>query len=130
MLRVVDHVAAHADRTPDAVAITCRGEATTYGLLMKRVNAIAHVLQQQGIRKGDYVGIMLERCAVAGALHVLAASGRHFTMFPVERLARCVVTASARAHRTRPTYCIVLWGVRCACAQLGHVRSQILPLRP
>jgi AMP-binding enzyme len=61
--RVVDHVAEHAAHTPKAVAISCQGEATTYGQLMARVDAIAHVLHQQGIKKGDYVGIMLERCA-------------------------------------------------------------------
>ena len=63
MARVVDHVAEHAAHTPDAVAVSCRGEETTYAQLTTRVNAIAHVLHQQGIGKGDYVGIMLERCA-------------------------------------------------------------------
>lgn len=81
MARVVDHVAEHAAHTPDAVAVSCQGEETTYSQLIARVNAIAHVLHQQGIGKGDYVGIMLQRCAhgFARARHRRRSLYRHMT---------------------------------------------------
>lgn len=66
MMRVVDHVAEHAKSQPERVAVTCRGD-TTYAQLASRMDAIAHVLQQQDVKKGEYVGVMLERCAPCGS---------------------------------------------------------------
>jgi amino acid adenylation domain-containing protein len=53
---------------PDRVAIRCRGQNLTYGDLEQRSNALANTLIDLGVRKGDRVGILLNKsleCAVA-----------------------------------------------------------------
>src|SRR5690554_1869158 len=49
-----------AERNPDAVFLRYEHEAYTYGQFNAWVNQLAHALQQQGIGKGDCVGVMLE----------------------------------------------------------------------
>lgn len=98
MKRVVDHVADHAARTPKAVAISCQGEDTTYEQLMARVDAIAHVLHQQGVSKGDYVGVMLERCAQS----CVRDAGRLARLFLLETPAVLVVTLQGARERLSP----------------------------
>jgi acyl-coenzyme A synthetase/AMP-(fatty) acid ligase len=72
-MRVVHEVAKHAVASPHAIAVSSAVEtAVTYGQLMASVNAVAHMLRQQDVGKGDYVGIMLERCVVtwnASSIH-------------------------------------------------------------
>ena len=60
-MRVVDHVLLHARDSPGAVAVSCQGQDTTYSELAAQVKQISGLLVQQGVTKGQYVGIMLER---------------------------------------------------------------------
>ena len=60
-------------RTPDAVALVYEEEQLTYAQLNARANQLAHHLMRQGVRAGEYVGVLLERSVelVIGELAVL-----------------------------------------------------------
>jgi len=49
----------HAERQPDAPAVTCNGETITYGELNRRSNRIARGLQALGVKQGDLVTVGL-----------------------------------------------------------------------
>ncbi|MGA0708929.1 MAG: class I adenylate-forming enzyme family protein [Steroidobacteraceae bacterium] len=53
---------ANALRLPGKVALTCDGEARTYGELAARVARIAGAAQKSGLRKGDRVALLAPNC--------------------------------------------------------------------
>ena len=86
--RLVSSVAA---RVPDRNAVRCGDEVLTYADLDLRSNALAARLQAAGVKRGDLVGIHLERsCAtVTGLLAILKCGAAYVPMdpaFPAERL--------------------------------------------
>jgi amino acid adenylation domain-containing protein len=50
-----------AQRRPEGLAIRCRGESLTYGQLSARVKGLAHVLRENGVRRGDRVAVLLPK---------------------------------------------------------------------
>ena len=48
-----------AERSPERPAVRCRDEQLDYGELAARANALAHVLTELGVRRGDRVGIQV-----------------------------------------------------------------------
>ena len=54
-------IEAQARRTPDAAAVSARGEALTYAELDARANRLARRLIRAGVRRGDVVAISMER---------------------------------------------------------------------
>jgi len=56
--QAVDRV---AERTPDSVALVCRGDELTYGELYRRANALAHRLVSLGVARGDRIGIYADK---------------------------------------------------------------------
>ena len=106
---------AQAARTPDAAALSWRGETWTYGELDARANRIAHALRRRGVGPESRVGICLPRTPelVAAMLGVLAAGGAYVPLdpaYPRERLGymledagiALVLTESALADRLPP----------------------------
>lgn len=55
---VLDHPRKWAAWTPDAPALTFRGETLTYGSLHRRVDALARALADRGLVRGDRVAIL------------------------------------------------------------------------
>ena len=91
-------VSSIAARVPQKTAVRCGDSALTYAQLEQRSNAIAARLQASGIRRGDLVGIHLERSTdmVAGLLGILKCGAAYVPMdpaFPAERLAFMVEDA-------------------------------------
>ena len=71
---VTEIVRAHARETPDAVAVTHDGQATTYRELVRRTNRLARELQARGAGPGKRVAVRLRGSdVVAGALAVLTS---------------------------------------------------------
>ncbi|MGB0524987.1 MAG: amino acid adenylation domain-containing protein, partial [Flammeovirgaceae bacterium] len=50
-----------AAKSPDATALYFQNEAVSYHEFHRKVNQFAHYLKKQGVKKGDKVGICLER---------------------------------------------------------------------
>ncbi|HEX8276287.1 MAG TPA: amino acid adenylation domain-containing protein, partial [Longimicrobiaceae bacterium] len=82
--RVHDLFAAQAARTPDAVAVSWRGETTTYAELERRANRLAHALRRRGVGPESRVGVCMGRTPelLAALLGVLKAGGAYVPLDP------------------------------------------------
>ncbi|WP_331876217.1 amino acid adenylation domain-containing protein, partial [Longimicrobium sp.] len=110
--RVHDLFRVQAARTPEAIALSWRGERWTYAELERRANQIANALRRRGVGPEVRVGICLPRTPdlVAAMLGVLGAGGAYVPLdpaYPRERLGymaedaaiTLVITDSAVADR-------------------------------
>ncbi|MCX4539171.1 non-ribosomal peptide synthetase [Streptomyces sp. NBC_01565] len=84
--------AAWARRTPDAPALTFRGEHLGYAELDRRSNRVAHFLRSLGVGPNVMVGLGVERSPdlVIGILGILKAGGCYVPLdpaYPSDRLA-------------------------------------------
>jgi amino acid adenylation domain-containing protein len=80
-----------AARVPEKTAVRCGEAAISYAALEERAQAIAARLQSAGVKRGDLVGIHLQRSLdmVAGVLAILKCGAAYVPMdpaFPAERL--------------------------------------------
>ncbi|MBT8086852.1 MAG: amino acid adenylation domain-containing protein [Gammaproteobacteria bacterium] len=65
-----------ADRRPDSAAIRCRGVELSYAQLAEQSNRVAHYLVEQGVRRGDRVGVLMNKCVeCAVAIHGIMKAG-------------------------------------------------------
>ncbi len=104
--------AAHAARTPDALAVTCGDRRLTYGELDARANQLAHYLQRLGVGPDVCVGLYVERSPelIVGVLGILKAGGAYVPLdpsYPAERLrymladAQVSVVLTTQEQRTK-----------------------------
>ncbi|HET7459775.1 MAG TPA: amino acid adenylation domain-containing protein, partial [Longimicrobium sp.] len=99
---------AQAARTPEAVALSRRGERVTYAQLEARANQISHALRRRGVGPEVRVGICLPRTAdlVAAMLGVLGAGGAYVPLdpaYPRERLGYMLEDAAVALVLTEST---------------------------
>jgi amino acid adenylation domain-containing protein len=85
-------VAAHAQRIPDAIALTFEGRSLTYKELDQRARKLGAYLQKLDVGPDTLVGLCTERSMemIVGILGVLKAGGAYVPLdptYPVERLA-------------------------------------------
>jgi amino acid adenylation domain-containing protein len=83
---------AHADRTPDAVAVVSGGRSLTYRELDRRANQLAHALRKRGVEPDVLVGLCVNRTPdmIVALLGILKAGGAFVPLdadYPAERLA-------------------------------------------
>jgi amino acid adenylation domain-containing protein len=95
---LVDLIAAHAARTPDALAVQDAQGRLSYAELEARASAIAGCLAELGARPGTFVGVCLERSTdtVAALLGVLKTGAAYIPLdpaYPTQRLALMVEDA-------------------------------------
>ena len=101
-----------ADIRPDGVALVCADQRMTYGELERRANQLARFLRSRGVRRGDRVGLWLERSldVYVALLGILKAGAVYVPLdpdSPPERAgyilsdceARTLVTNSGFANR-------------------------------
>ncbi|MBT7758410.1 MAG: long-chain fatty acid--CoA ligase, partial [Rhodospirillaceae bacterium] len=55
--------ATQAQRWPDDIALVCCDDQLTYSQLNDRVNRLAHVMGERGVKHGDRVGLLAHNCA-------------------------------------------------------------------
>ncbi|AMO24136.1 hypothetical protein GCM10027034_16970 [Ramlibacter solisilvae] len=94
-------IAAQAARTPEAIALRCQGEALSYRSLDERATALAMRLAGRGVRRGDIVGLCLERSPelVVSLLAVMKAGAAYLPLdpeYPAERIAFMVQDSGTR----------------------------------
>lgn len=92
--------ARQANRTPDALAVTCAGQALTYQELDRQANRLAHHLIRSGVGPDTLVGLCLDRSLemVVAILAVLKAGGAYLPIdlsYPADRLAFMLEDARA-----------------------------------
>ncbi len=97
---VVRRFAARAERTPDAVAVTCGPESCTYAQLNARANQLAHHLIALGVGSNVLVGLYMDRSLdlIVAILGILKAGGAYVPLdpaYPAERLAFMLEDARA-----------------------------------
>ncbi|CQD22139.1 linear gramicidin synthetase subunit D [Mycobacterium lentiflavum] len=80
----------HAQRTPDAVAITDAGRSLSYRELDRSANRLAHLLAARGAGPGQYVALLFSRSAdaVVAMLAVLKTGAAYLPMDPAHPNAR------------------------------------------
>ncbi|MFQ2879968.1 AMP-binding protein, partial [Mycobacterium sp. MS3] len=81
---------AQAQRTPDAVAVTCEGRSMTYRELDEAANRLARLLAGHGAGPGRYVALLMERSieAVVAILAVLKTGAAYLAIDPAYPQAR------------------------------------------
>jgi amino acid adenylation domain-containing protein len=87
--------------TPDAVAMEWLGQTLTYAELNERTNKLARQLVNQGVRCGEFVPIVMPRCAdsVMAQIAVLKSGGAYVPLepnLPIERLLYLFADCGAR----------------------------------
>jgi amino acid adenylation domain-containing protein len=118
-----------AARTPARRAAACGNEAWTYAELDREANRLAHHLLDRGARRGDYIGICLDRSVemLCSLLAVMKMGGVYVPLdprFPVDRLEYMANDASLAAiithDRTEDTF-----PMRTRCIHLNRERDEI-----
>ncbi|MEU4406357.1 amino acid adenylation domain-containing protein [Streptosporangium sp. NPDC023963] len=99
-------VEAQVARSPDAPAVTFRGESLTYRELDERAAGVARVLRGSGAGPGSLVAVCAERSAelVAGLLGVLKTGAAYVPLdpdYPADRLAFMLSDAGAAVVLTQ-----------------------------
>ncbi len=51
-----------AERNPEKIAVWTRGRSLTYRELQEQSNQLAHLLRENGVKRGDRVGIYFPKC--------------------------------------------------------------------
>ncbi len=97
-----------ADLQPAAPAAICGGETVTYGELEARANRLAHRLRALGVRRGDPVGLWMERSLdlVAAVLGILKSGGLYVPLdsaWPAERVEAILAATGARVLLAGPS---------------------------
>jgi amino acid adenylation domain-containing protein/non-ribosomal peptide synthase protein (TIGR01720 family) len=87
---VHDRFAAQAQRTPDAIAVTCAGQHLTYAALNARANQLARLLRARGAGPDTLVALRLPRTLdlVVAILAVLKAGAAYLPIEPATPPAR------------------------------------------
>jgi amino acid adenylation domain-containing protein len=72
------------DRYPESIAVTGERGQLTYRALDQRANQIAHALRSAGVRRGDVVGLFLDRGPdlVCGLMGILKAGAAFMALDP------------------------------------------------
>lgn len=94
-------VAARANEAPDRTAVRCAGRSLTYGELEERANRLASRLLESGLRKGDAVGVCMDRSEqfLVALLAVFKSGGVYVPVdpaYPAERIGHMIAKADMR----------------------------------
>jgi amino acid adenylation domain-containing protein len=118
-------ITAQVETRPNAIAIVCGHERLTYEGLERRSNRLAHLLTENGCRRGDRVALLMPKIpeAIIGMLGVLKAGATYVPLDPAgppTRLARMLEVSECRcvlaAGTVGPMLCDMLAAAKLAAA--------------
>lgn len=97
-----------AERFPDKEAFRINGQGITYADLVQRANALAHTLQDQGVKRWDRVGIYLDKSLESAiAIYGIWKAGAAYVPLdpqaPLSRLAFVIQDCAIRHVVTEAT---------------------------
>lgn len=97
-----------AGRVPEKVAFRFEDKSITYSALLRQANGLARVLVQQGVRKGDRVGLYLSKSLESAiAIYGIWKAGAAYVPLdpfaPVSRLAFIIQNCDIRCLVTQPS---------------------------
>ena len=97
-----------SSRVPDRQAFRCDGQAITYAELLRRANGLAHWLVDNGVKRGDRVGIYLSKSlesaiSIYGIWKAGAAYVPLDTAAPISRTAYVINHCGIRHLITQPS---------------------------
>ncbi len=80
-----------AEFRPDSIAVMCEGTGITYNELNEKANKLARLLQNEGIKREEPVGIMVHKSIemIIGMLGILKAGGAYVPVdpdYPADRI--------------------------------------------
>lgn len=92
---LVSLLEAQVRQRPDSPAVAFEGERLTYAELDRKANQVAHLLVRQGVRVGQFVGLLSDRHLhlAVGLVGILKAGAAYLPLeadYPVSRLAHMV----------------------------------------
>ncbi|CAL9567112.1 amino acid adenylation domain-containing protein [Streptomyces sp. enrichment culture] len=129
-----DLLAERAARHPDDLAVVSDREELTFAALTDRAARFAAYLLRRGLRRGESVGVCLERGAdqVAALLGIMQAGGVYLPLdpgYPAERLAYVVDDSGVRTVLTHTDTAAVLPDT-VERIRVDQVRDEILACEP
>lgn len=94
-LVIPDYLELHARQQPESPALVCRGESLSYRELASRSRRLANCLLDNGVRRGDRIGIHMDKALELGvALHGIMRAGAAYVPLdpaaPPERVAQMI----------------------------------------
>lgn len=115
-----------ASRDPGRVAIVSREARWTYAELNARANRIARLLARLGVRRGDLVGVLMNRCpdAIACLLAILKAGAAYVPIepaYPDARVSYILSQLRIRVLLSGSSQLPRLAGIASALPHLEHV---------
>jgi amino acid adenylation domain-containing protein len=120
---------AQVAETPEATALTCKGEQVSYAELNRRANQLAHYLQGLGVGPEVTVGLCLQRSVemVVGLLGILKAGGGCVPLdpqYPAGRLKFVIEDAGIKALVTQQCFVEILPAkqAKVVCLDTDHER--------
>ncbi|MEU9985116.1 amino acid adenylation domain-containing protein [Streptomyces sp. NPDC050856] len=127
-------LAARAARRPSDIAVVSASERLTFAQLTDRAARFAAYLLRRGLRRGDFVGVCLERGAdqVSALLGIMQAGGVYLPLdpgYPAERLAHVLDDSGVRTVITDTTLAGVLPDTA-GRILLDQVRDEVLACEP
>ncbi|MGB2924730.1 MAG: condensation domain-containing protein [Limnothrix sp.] len=81
-LSIIECFEAKVEQTPEAIALATDNQSLTYKALNKKVNQLAHYLQERGVKKQQYVGLCFDR-SIATIISILAVLKVEATYIPL-----------------------------------------------
>jgi amino acid adenylation domain-containing protein len=119
-----------AEIRPDSVALDCTDQRMTYGELERRANQLARFLRSHGVRRGECVGLWLERSldsyiALLGILKTGAAYVPLDPDYPAERAGFILFDCRARALVTSRGFADRLGGFNGQVLALDERKAEI-----
>jgi malonyl CoA-acyl carrier protein transacylase len=104
-LTVIDMIGEQVLKTPQSIAITCRGQNLTYKDLWHKVQQYADYLLEKNVKHGDCVGLLFERTPdlIVSLLAIMKLGASYVPMdpnYPQERLKFMIEDANIQAILT------------------------------